>query len=200
MKNFFLALCGSLIVFNSFAQHTTTYKDSIRAYIKKYVDEHEVVKGDDRKYLQFFPIDESYRVTAKIETTNDSKWFEMSTSGLIKKTFRSYGIATFKIHDTLLHLHIYQSQNLLQNDQYKNYLFIPFTDLTNGNSTYEAGRYIDITTDEIKNNQLVIDFNKAYNPYCAYVKNVYNCPIPPSENSLPISIFAGEKDYGKKEK
>jgi uncharacterized protein (DUF1684 family) len=52
--------------------------------------------------------------------------------------------------------------------------------------------------DDIKNNKLVIDFNKAYNPYCAYVKNQYNCPIPPKENSLPVAIEAGEKDYGKK--
>jgi len=95
-------------------------------------------------------------------------------------------------------LHVYQSQSLLQSDQYKDYLFIPFTDLTSGNGTYEAGRYIDIKSEEIRGDHVIIDFNKAYNPYCAYVKNVYNCPIPPRENDLPVAILAGEKEYGKK--
>jgi uncharacterized protein (DUF1684 family) len=173
------------------------YYDSIRAFIQKYVNEHEVVKGNDRKFLQFFPPDESYRVNAKIERTTESKWFTMETSGPIKKTFRTYGILTFRIHDTLLTLHVYQSQNLLQSQQYKNYLFLPFTDLTSGYSTYEAGRYLDILETDIKGDQVVIDFNKAYNPYCAYVKNMYNCPIPPRENDLPVAILAGEKTYGK---
>lgn len=181
---------------NSFPQKT--YNDSLQAYINKYVKEHEVVKGNDKKYLQFFPIDESYRVIAKIEIANDAKWFQMETSGPIKKTFRTYGIISFKIHDTLMKLHVYQSQNLLQSEQYKDYLFIPFTDLTSGNTTYEAGRYIDIKSEEIKGDQVIIDFNKAYNPYCAYVKNVYNCPIPPRENDLPVAIIAGEKEYKKK--
>ena len=197
MKNLLLIIVISFISIDSFSQ-SKTYKDSIQAYINKYVKEHEVVKGDDKKYLQFFPADENYRVTAKIEITNEIKWFKMETSGPIKKTFRTYGIISFIIHDTLLKLHVYQSQSLLQSDQYKNYLFIPFTDLTNGNSTYDAGRYIDIIYDEIKGDHVIIDFNKAYNPYCAYVKNVYNCPIPPKENDLPVAIFAGEEKYEKK--
>jgi len=197
MKSLLLIIFSALVGVNSFSQ-TKTYNDSLQAYIDKYVKEHEVVKGNDKKYLQFFPIDENYRVTAKIEITNDTKWFQMETSGPIKKTFRTYGIISFTIHDTLLRLHVYQSQSLLQSQQYKNYLFIPFTDLTSSNSTYEAGRYIDITFSEIKGDQVIIDFNKAYNPYCAYVKNVYNCPIPPKENDLPVSILAGEKEYGRK--
>jgi uncharacterized protein (DUF1684 family) len=170
----------------------------MQSYINDYIRGHEVVKGSDRKNLQFFPINESYRVIATIEITNDSKWFTMETSGPLKKTFRTFGIATFKVHDTLVKLHVYQSQNLIQSNQYKDYLFIPFTDLTSGNSTYEAGRYIDIMSNEIKAGQVVIDFNKAYNPYCAYVKDVYNCPIPPRENDLPVAIMAGEKNYEKK--
>src|SRR4029079_15373030 len=126
-----------------------------------------VVKSKDKSYLQFFPVDESYRVIAKLEMAKDSKWFTMETSGPIKKTFRTYGIISFNIHDTLMRLTVYQSQSLLQSDQYKDYLFIPFTDLTSGNSTYEAGRYIDIKMDEIKDDHVMIDFNKAYNPYCA---------------------------------
>ena len=192
-----LLIVSSAIVSFVSAQNRT-YKDSMQAYINKYVKGHEVVKGNDRKYLQFFPIDKSYRVTAKIEITNDIKWFKMETSGPIRKTFRTYGIITFSIHDTIVRLHVYQSQNLSQSEQYKNYLFIPFTDLTTGNGTYEAGRYIDIASSEIKGDEVIIDFNKAYNPYCVYVKNIYNCPIPPKENNLSVAIFAGEKEYGKK--
>jgi uncharacterized protein (DUF1684 family) len=71
-------------------------------------------------------------------------------------------------------------------------LFVPFKDKTSGITSYEGGRYIDIdipTTDEV-----VLDFNKAYNPYCAY-NSKYSCPIPPAVNSLAIEILAGEKAY-----
>ncbi len=81
--------------------------------------------------------------------------------------------------------------------KYKDYLVLLFSDATTGKETYEAGRYIDFTTGDIKNNMLVIDFNKAYNPYCAYEKGKYNCPIPPIENKLSIAITAGEKIYDK---
>lgn len=82
-------------------------------------------------------------------------------------------------------------------EKYKNHLFLPFTDLTSGEETYDNGRYIDLETVDIKNKTVEIDFNKAYNPYCAYVSYTYNCPIPPKENYLPVAILAGEKNYGK---
>ena len=175
----------------------SSYKDSVDAFIKNYVATHEVVKGEDRKQLHFFDVNEKYRVVARFEKANTDQWFEMPTSGKIKKVFRVYGVLSFTINDTLVKLNLYQSQGLMGNDQYKNYLFLPFTDATTGNETYESGRYIDLQTSDIKNNEVVIDFNKAYNPYCAYVSGVYNCPIPPAANHLPIAILAGEKVYGK---
>ena len=81
----------------------------------------------------------------------------------------------------------------MTNAQYKDYLFLPFTDLTSGKETYASGRYLDLKTDEIKNGKVTLDFNKAYNPYCAYVSGVYNCPIPPKENTLGVEVKAGEK-------
>jgi len=75
-------------------------------------------------------------------------------------------------------------------------LFIPFADVTSGDETYGTGRYIDISTKDIINNTVVIDFNKAYNPYCAY-SNGYNCPIPPAENYLAVAIKAGERSFAK---
>ncbi|HET9824919.1 MAG TPA: DUF1684 domain-containing protein [Chitinophagaceae bacterium] len=176
----------------------SSYTDSLQGYIDGYVKDHEVVKGDDKKYITFFPVDETYRVVGNFEKAKDAKWFLMQTSGHEKKMYRVYGTITFTIHDTLAKLNVYQAQNLLSDPKYKDYLVLMFTDKTSGDESYEVGRYLDLTTGDIKNNRVVIDFNKAYNPYCAYDKDKYNCPIPPKENYLPVAIRAGEKSYGKK--
>jgi uncharacterized protein len=193
MKSFF---CFSLLLF-SFAVSAQSYRDSIQLYIKNYIDNHEVVKGDDKNQLHFFDVSEKYRVVARFEKSQINQWFEMPTSGKLKKVFRVYGTLSFTINDTLVKMNLYQSQGLMGNDQYKNYLFLPFTDATTGIETYESGRYVDLQTSDIKNNEVVIDFNKAYNPYCAYVSGVYNCPIPPNENHLIVAIHAGEMIYRK---
>jgi len=122
----------------------------------------------------------------------------METSGNMKQVFRVYGIIRFTLHDTALTLNIYQSQRLMAVAEYKDELFLPFTDLTSGEESYAAGRYIDLVFDDILDNKVVIDFNKAYNPYCAYASGKYNCPIPPRENNLNVAILAGEKNYLKK--
>jgi uncharacterized protein (DUF1684 family) len=71
---------------------------------------------------------------------------------------------------------------------------LAFTDLTNGEDTYGGGRYIDLYISDIAEGHITIDFNKAYNPYCAY-SDGYNCPIPPASNSINLEIKAGEKMY-----
>jgi uncharacterized protein (DUF1684 family) len=174
-----------------------TYTDSLQDHINEYVKTHEVVKGNDRMYLQFYPINENYRIIANFENTPNTTWFKMATSGTLQPLYRIFGKIKLIINDTLVTLFIYQSQNLMSTDKYKDHLFIPFTDMSSGEETYEGGRYIDLTMNDIKNNKFVIDFNKAYNPYCAYVSNVYNCPIPPKENRLKIFVKAGEKKYAK---
>jgi uncharacterized protein (DUF1684 family) len=80
----------------------------------------------------------------------------------------------------------------MANPAYKNLLFLPFNDSSNGDSSYGGGRYIDLDVNHIVNKQITIDFNKAYNPYCAY-SDGYRCPVPPQENRLSIEILAGEK-------
>jgi uncharacterized protein (DUF1684 family) len=193
---FSLLLIFVLVYHSVFSQ--ASYNDSLHMFINGYIEHHEVVKGADKKYFQFYPVDESYRVVADFEKVNDNKWFSMETSGREKKIYRMYGTVMFTIHDTLVKANIYQSQNLLSDPKYKDYLGLMFTDETTGIETYYAGRYIDFTIGDIKNNKLVIDFNKAYNPYCAYVKGKYNCPIPPRENFLRVAIRAGEKSFGNK--
>ena len=116
MKLFFAFVFSMSFVF-SFGQ---SYEDSMSVYIKNYVQNHEVVKGDDKKKMNFFPINEKYRVDAQFEPTKNNQWFEMPTSGKLKKVFRLYGILTFRISDTIVHLNLYQSQGLMGSEEYKN--------------------------------------------------------------------------------
>ena len=85
-------------------------------------------------------------------------------------------------------LNVYQSIDLLKDRKYRNYLFIPFRDATSGKETYGGGRYIELTIPRA--DTIMINFNLAYHPYCAYTEG-YNCPIPPRENYLPVKIEAG---------
>ncbi len=195
MKFALLLLSYSFLMGTAVAQKS--FRDSTTMFIKNYVEHHEVVKGDDKKLLQFYQPDNSFRVVAQVERVEHGNWFKIKTSGSEVQTYRVYAVLHFRIHDTAVQLNLYQSQSLLVNDQYKNYLFLPFTDITTGVETYESGRYLDLTTDEILNNTVLVDFNKAYNPYCAYVSGVYHCPIPPQENHLNVAIRAGEKVYKK---
>lgn len=173
----------------------STYTDSIRKYQEKYVAEHDVAKGADKQAMHFFPANATYRVTARFERTEDSPWFGMKTSGIKIKAHRIYGILHFTIHDTVLKLNVYQSEELMKIPDYADYLFLPFTDATSGEESYANGRYIDLRIKDIENNRYTIDFNKAYNPYCAYVSGKYNCPIPPAENNLVVAIRAGEMKF-----
>jgi uncharacterized protein (DUF1684 family) len=182
-----------LATVSSYGQRT--YQDSLQHYIADYTAKHEVVSGKDKSNFRFFPVDERYRVVAKFVPTPDANWFSMETSGAIKKTHRVYGTIHFTLDNMPVTLNVYQSQNLLTLDEFKDYLFLPFTDLTSGEETYTAGRYLDLRMSDIVNGQVFIDFNKAYNPYCAYVSGKYNCPIPPRENRLAVEIRAGEKTF-----
>ena len=191
----FLIFISLLLVNILVAQKT--YKDSVESYFKKYVKEHEVVTGKDKEFMSFFPVNEKYKINCRFERTLNSPWFRMESSGPIKKNYRVYGIIHLTINDTAVTLSLYQSQDLMTSKQYKDHLFIPFTDATSGEETYASGRYIDLDIKDIAGDKYVIDFNKAYNPYCAYVSGKYNCPIPPAENRLIVAIRAGEKAFGK---
>lgn len=185
-----------IFLFQNTVAQNGKYEDSISAYQKNYVETHEVVGKDDRQFIRFYDVDEDYQVSATFERIADKVGFDMNTSSGKKKLYYKYGRVTFKIKDTLIHLFIYQSASLMHQEQYKDYLFLPFGDSTSGFESYGGGRYLDLTIGDIKNNRVILDFNKAYNPYCAYTTG-YNCPIPPLENLLQISIPVGEKNYAK---
>lgn len=193
-------LCfAALVALNFCALSQQSYKDSIESYQLSYVKNHGVVKADDQRFLRFFPVDEKYLVSARVERIYDSPWFKMETSGKEKKVYRVYAILHFSINDTIVKLHVYQSQSLMSTKDYAEHLFIPFTDLTTGEESYENGRYIDLRINDLEPGTYTIDFNKAYNPYCAYVSDQFNCPMPPRENAMPVSVRAGEMKYGKEQ-
>lgn len=142
----------------------------------------------DFQGLPFYPINEQFRVVARFVRTPGSPPFAMPTSSPRRTIYEQYGKARFTLHDTAYELLIYQSHALRATEQYRNHLFLPFTDLTSGDETYGGGRYLELTIPP--GDTIVIDFNKAYHPYCAYNPK-YACPIPPRENNLPVAIRVG---------
>lgn len=144
------------------------------------------------KTLDFYPINEKFFVTAKFVRTENEKPFEMKTSTTRKPMYVKYGEAHFEIDGKPFQLNIYQNIELSKQEEYKDYLFLPFSDLTCGKESYIGGKYIDMKTPTV--DTVVIDFNKAYNPLCAY-NHKYSCPKVPLENDLKIEIKAGVKKF-----
>jgi uncharacterized protein (DUF1684 family) len=138
--------------------------------------------------LDFFPVDSMFSVKARFIRTLNAIPFQMKTTGDRLPVYEKYGEAHFEIQGKALILSIFQSHELRETEEFRTHLFLPFTDLSNGEESYEGGRFVDL---EIPNDDFIrIDFNKAYNPYCAYTEG-YSCTIPPVENFLDIKILAG---------
>ena len=144
--------------------------------------------------LDFFDPDTTYVVKAKFVRTADAKPFLMPTTTDRKSREVVYGIAHFTLNGTAHQLEVYQNLDLMKQEEYRDYLFLPFLDETNGDETYGGGRYIDLSIPE--GDTLLIDFNKAYNPYCAYSKK-YSCPLVPRQNYLRTKVRAGVKAFHK---
>ncbi len=196
MTKIIVSLSFIFLSLTSFCQKKN-YADSIKTYQQNYVKTHEVVKANHKKYFRFFPVDKKYKLNARFEKISDTTVTVMKTSGTKLKDFYRYGYLYFVLDDKPCQLTIYQSLALKNKKGFEDYLFLPFTDATSGEQCYGGGRYIDFKSSDIINNNLVLDFNKAYNPYCAYAAG-YNCPIPPEENDLTFAIKAGEKNFSKK--
>ena len=112
-------------------------------------------------------------VFTKIE--NDGPVTLRSTGSRAKK-YERYGFLQFRLRDTVLQLTVFKSEDLAGDPEYKDYLFLPFTDRTSGEESYGGGRYLDLNIKMIKDNKMLLDFNKAYNPYCAYATG-YNLSL-----------------------
>ena len=146
------------------------------------------------KGLDFFAFDSSYVVNAALIRTPEEKSFKMKTTTDRLPEYIKYGIVTFDLFNKSYSLNIYRNLDIINNEGYQDYLFLPFLDDTNGLESYGGGRYIDL--DIPKGDNLVIDFNSAYNPYCVYDEK-YSCPIVPRDNYLSIEIKAGVKIFSK---
>ncbi|HUH46047.1 MAG TPA: DUF1684 domain-containing protein [Arenibacter sp.] len=146
------------------------------------------------KELDFFAPDSTYLVMAKFIKTPEALPFFMPTTTGGRTEEVVYAKVRFTLDGKTHELEVYQNLELIQQEKYKNYLFLPFSDLTNGEETYEGGRYLDLAIPE--GDTILLDFNKAYNPYCAYNAK-YSCPIVPKQNSVDAQIRAGVKAFMK---
>jgi uncharacterized protein len=145
------------------------------------------------KGLDYFPPDIHFLIEATVHKNPEEEIVLMTTTTGRKPEYIKYGEVRFSIDTLEYSLAAYQSKKLLDVKQDENHLFIPFRDGTSGKESYEGGRYIDCIIN-LEGQKTLLDFNKAYNPYCAYNPS-YSCVIPPEENNLPVRIEAGEKKF-----
>ncbi len=149
--------------------------------------------GDEKKNfksLNYFAPDIKYRISAKLISIEKKKMVLLPTSDGLERKYLEYAFAEFELNNTLCKLLILE---IVDDNQYQSTLFLAFADSTSANETYGAGRYLELKKTPGATS-ITLDFNKAYNPYCAY-SDRFSCPFPPKENILKTSIKAGEKKY-----
>lgn len=171
------------------SEHRDQYK---KGFLK---DQRSPLKTESEiALLDFFEFNEALDVKCKFIKAENPQPFDMPTYSGTSKVYIKYGMAQCPLNDKIVSITLYKSAMAFQNPIYQDHLFLPFKDETNGETTYGGGRYIDLNIHDINNDSIRIDFNKSYNPWCAY-SDGFSCPIPPKENDLDFSIKAGEKNY-----
>ena len=143
------------------------------------------VKRDALLPLPYYPIDQSYIVPASLKLADQRPVFEMPTSTGTLRRYQLVGSIEFTLQGQSMSLGAFVEEGADIGN-----LFVPFADLTTGTETYSAGRYLDVQP--TSSGYYRLDFNTAYNPYCAY-NSAYECPFPPPSNRLKVAIRAGEK-------
>ncbi|GGZ77073.1 hypothetical protein GCM10007028_12870 [Algibacter mikhailovii] len=173
----------------------TAFQRELNAQFKD-VTESPLKKKDRKTFegLDFFQFDSLFVVKARFIRTPNEKPFKMKTTTDRLPEYLKYGELVFQLKGKQFKLNIYQNQSLVDVEGSEDYLFLPFLDETNGVESYGGGRYIDAKIP--RNDTMIIDFNKAYNPYCAY-NDKYSCPLVPRENYLKVRIEAGVKVFKK---
>ena len=177
----------------------TVWLDSLQAYWERtnaeYRDpEHSPLLPEDRASfteLERYAPDPAFKVNANFRPRT-GKSFGMRTTTDRLPTYQAVGILRFELSGRRQRLTVFRNIELSTRPGFENYLFVPFTDPTNAETTYGGGRYIDLQGPLEKT--VVLDLNKAYNPYCAYGGR-YSCPIPPRENHLTVPVQAGVKAF-----
>jgi uncharacterized protein len=145
---------------------------------------------EEFKELKYYKPDLTYRINATLTPIKDKKVLILSTSDGKEQKYLEYAHATFNLDGVNCKLLILE---VMEMGPQRGKLFLAFADETGGKETYGGGRYLDIKKVPAATS-VVLDFNKAYNPYCAY-NDSYSCPFPPSENVLKVAIYAGEMSY-----
>ena len=135
--------------------------------------------------LNYYPPDLTFKVAARFEPVESTEVVSLATNDGKTQDYLTYGYASFVLNDTT-------SRVLILENVEEEKLFLPFGDATSAGTTYGGGRYLDIQHGGGKT--IILDFNKAYNPYCAYIPS-FSCPLPPRENLISVAIPAGEKIY-----
>lgn len=133
--------------------------------------------------LKYFPENESLRLEVMVNEFPVKEGLTMQTTTGSVQHYEKFGRFSFVVDGETVELTIYQSENGY---------FLPFVDSLAGSETYPAGRYLE--PDALPGGRFFIDFNLAYNPYCAY-NEMWSCPITPAENRLKVAIRAGEKMF-----
>jgi uncharacterized protein len=203
-KNTIIILLVSLVVAGAFF-YTLTATESPEDYIEKIEAERErqfkfirfniespLTDSQKREFkeLSFYPIDPTYRVKARMVPVENRKVREVPLTDGSREKYIEHSYAEFELGGNVNRLLLLQSMD----EADKRNFFLAFADQTSAGETYGGGRYINARQDG--KNSITLDFNLAYNPYCAYNPD-YACPLPPKENLLPIPILAGEKNYKK---
>lgn len=142
--------------------------------------------------LEYWDPDPKYRLVGPLEVYSQREPFEITTTTGKLRPCEKYGRVRFELDGKPLALQVYRLLDAGEDPG----LFLPFTDRTTGRETYPAGRYVELEGEA--GGVYVLDFNKAYNPLCAYGNpEEYQCPVTPRENRLDVRIEAGERGYKK---
>ena len=147
-------------------------------------DRNSPLTPDQRKNfsgLDYFPENDALRLEVKVNEFPVREHIEIQTSTGAVQVYEKFGNFNFMVDDVEVQLTIYQSEHGF---------FLPFVDALAGKETYPAGRYLE--PEPLPGNHFLVDFNLAYNPYCAY-NDHWSCPITPPENRLKAAVRAGEK-------
>lgn len=187
-----MALTLVFIFYYSFQTDDKEYIDSINASRHQYKeflatsDKSPLKSKEDTAHVVYFPPNVDYRVNAEVDKFSRKKVVSLLTNKGKEEEYYEYATLNFRIKGQKFSLLLYQHTDNSTN------FFLPFTDETNGEETYGAGRYVQIPDSFNGKPSMELDFNRSFNPYCAYNED-YNCPIPPKQNHIPIAVNAGEK-------
>lgn len=165
---------------STFEQQTTQWREVFKSEASPLPESKRATfEGPD-----FSPYDPQWRLVGDLQRIRPQRWIEVPSTHGKTQTYLEYGRFPVAADSDTVALVVYRPL------EHPEQFFIPFHDATNGEETYGGGRYVHL--DSLDVHRWVLDFNKAYNPYCAY-DSVWICPLPPPSNTLPLPVRAGMK-------